>query len=511
MPIKPSRVVRIAAGFVFSALLACAAQGGAIGTEAAFAKVRNSPPELYAFLLRMPKGADLHNHLSGAVYAETYLGLAVRQQDCVDLEHMSFADAVNGACRSNQLAAAKVATDGALESKLIDSLSMRDFVPGAQSAHDHFFATFDKVGAVSHAGPGELIADVVRRAAEQNESYLELMALTAGAAINDMGKQVGFDNDMDATRRKLVQAGLENAAAALRVHVDAFEKGRIAALGCDTNAASEPCHVQVRYVFQVLRESPPAQIFAQVLAGFYLASIDPRVAAVNFVQPEDGEISMRDYSLQMRMVAFARRLYPRVHVTLHAGELWNGLVRPDGLRFHIREAVEVALAERIGHGVDIGFENEAVQTLQDMHSRGIDVEINLTSNAQILGVSGKDHPFPLYRRYGVPVTLSTDDEGVERTHLTMEYLRAVQTYALSYADLKQIVRNSLEFSFLPGESYWTNWHYVRPVSPCVGGRSTSSCRDFLARSEKARAQADLEERFVKFEAQPLGTKVTMVP
>ncbi|MDQ2950603.1 MAG: adenosine deaminase, partial [Acidobacteriota bacterium] len=31
-----------------------------------FNTLRNSPPELYAFLLRMPKGADLHNHLSGA-------------------------------------------------------------------------------------------------------------------------------------------------------------------------------------------------------------------------------------------------------------------------------------------------------------------------------------------------------------------------------------------------------------------------------------------------------------
>jgi hypothetical protein len=41
------------------------------------------------------------------------------------------------------------------------------------------------------------------------------------------------------------------------------------------------------------------------------------------------------------------------------------------------------------------------------------VEINLTSNDQILGVHGAMHPFPAYRAAGVPTVLSTDDEGVE--------------------------------------------------------------------------------------------------
>jgi len=81
------------------------------------------------------------------------------------------------------------------------------------------------------------------------------------------------------------------------------------------------------------------------------------------------------------------------------------------------------------------------------------VEISLTSNDVILGVSGKDHPFPLYRLFGVPVALSSDDEGVSRTDITHEYVRAVQTYDLRYADLKRMVRTSLEHSFLRGRVY----------------------------------------------------------
>jgi len=49
----------------------------------------------------------------------------------------------------------------------------------------------------------------------------------------------------------------------------------------------------------------------------------------------------RDYTLQMRMIAYLHSVYPRGHVTLHAGELVPGLVEPADLTFHIRQAVEM--------------------------------------------------------------------------------------------------------------------------------------------------------------------------
>jgi len=187
------------------------------------------------------------------------------------------------------------------------------------------------------------------------------------------------------------------------------------------------------------------------------------------VQPEDGVVSMRDYSLQMKMVAYARKLYPKVHVSLHAGELALGLVPPDQLRFHVREAVDVAGADRIGHGVDILYETGSRALMERMRQRHVLVEINLTSNDQILGVRGEDHPFNAYRRAGVPLALSTDDEGVARSHLTAEFLRAVLTYKLTYADVKEMARNSLRYAFLDDSS-------------------------------KAQLEKDLEERFRAFEA-----------
>ena len=135
------------------------------------------------------------------------------------------------------------------------------------------------------------------------------------------------------------------------------------------------------------------------------------------------------------------------------------------------------------------------------------VEVNLTSNDVILNVKGSDHPFMLYRKYGVPVALSTDDEGVSRIDLTHEFVRAAETYPLSYLDLKLMVRTSLEHAFLPGASLWqsrTPERLDKPVAVCSGqlGQETPSgeCAKFIAGSEKAQQEWELERRFRAFEA-----------
>jgi adenosine deaminase len=215
---------------------------------------------------------------------------------------------------------------------------------------------------------------------------------------------------------------------------------------------------------------------------------------------------MTDYALQMRMIAFLHPLYPRVHISLHAGEIAPGLVPYEGLCCHIRLAIEQAAAERIGHGVDIMYEDRPHELLKEMAAKHVMVEISLSSNDLILGVSGKEHPFPLYRQFGVPVSLNTDDEGVSRIDLTHEYVRAVQTYDLHYMDLKQMARTGLEHTFLAGDSVWeARDKFTATVPACsrdaIGTEKPSaSCAAFLKSSEKAQQQWALERRFREWEA-----------
>jgi adenosine deaminase len=145
------------------------------------------------------------------------------------------------------------------------------------------------------------------------------------------------------------------------------------------------------------------------------------------------------------------------------------------------------------------YEKDPTALLKEMHDKRVAVEINLTSNDLILGISGDQHPFNAYRKAGVPLLLSTDDEGVSRSLLTHEFERAVHTYGLTYANLKELVRNSLEYSFAPGASYWEKGGYARPTAACTGGKQRAACKDFLTKNEKARLEADLEERFAEFE------------
>ncbi|MBL4869742.1 MAG: hypothetical protein JKX72_02180, partial [Robiginitomaculum sp.] len=136
---------------------------------------------------------------------------------------------------------------------------------------------------------------------------------------------------------------------------------------------------------------------------------------------------------------------------LHAGELWLGLVHPSELRDHIQKAVKIGHAKRIGHGTDIIFETNYKDLLKYMAEHEIMVEINLTSSDALLGITGNEHPYLVYKNAGVPLSFSTDDEGVARIDLTHEYMRAVKELNVSYAELKHYTYNGLRYAFIDAD------------------------------------------------------------
>ena len=473
------------------------------------------PLALHAFLAAMPKGGDLHSHLAGAVYAETWLRDAAADKICIDPQALAFAHRGTALaiepCAAGSVAASTLQQNQLLYDKLIDAFSMRTFVPATgDSGHDHFFASFDHFIGLAESHKPEWVDELAQRAAAQNEQYLELMDTPDAAfAVIARSKPVPPGTGYAAWRQQLLDGGLAQQAVAVRQQMDRFEQTRRQQERCETAQPAPACTVDVRYLYQVLRNMPAPAVFAQILLGFEIAAADlasphPHYVGLNLVQPEDAQYSMADYTLHMQMIAALRPFYPRVPVTLHAGELAPGLVPPEGLRFHIREAVDVAGAQRIGHGVDVMYEDQPYELLKTMADRHVMVEINLTSNDVILGIQGKDHPLPLYRKYGVPVALSTDDEGVSRIDITHEYVKAAGTFGLTYLDLKEMARNSVEYSFLPGESLWSNHDYRHPQFACVtslssGGQPAFACGALLAASPKAQQQWQLEQRFRRFE------------
>ncbi|HEY2119544.1 MAG TPA: hypothetical protein VGH37_10205 [Candidatus Acidoferrum sp.] len=469
---------------------------------------KTNPLALRHFLFGMPKGADLHNHLAGAVYAESWIRVAAETNLCVDPLAHSLSQPQNaGSCASGQVPATEALKNQSLYDALIDAFSMRSFVPSTGiSGHDHFFSTFEKFQEAYFLRLGEYVDEVASRAAAQNEQYLELMHTPSYAHTAAIAHEIGWKDDLAALREQILKRGISDDITHAKGELDQTEEIRHQREHCGQPNATAACEVQIRYLCQVLRGFPKEIVFSQTLFCFELATIDPRYVGINFVMPEDAYIAMTDYTLQMRMVAFLHNLYPKVHISLHAGEIAPGLVPYEGLCCHIRLAVEQAHAERIGHGVDVMYEERPHELLREMAAKHVMVEINLTSNDIILGVSGNEDPLPIYRQFHVPVALSTDDEGVSRIDLTHEYVRAVDTYGFSYADLKQMVRTGMEHTFLPGSSLWaTPDDFAHAVASCsrdsLGVEKPSPrCKDFLNSNEKANAQWELERRFKSFES-----------
>ena len=428
----------------------------AVRAAARFAHIQQDHTALRAFLARMPKGGDLHVHLSGAVYAERLIAWAKDDKLCV----RGGDTIVDPPCdATNTVAVADVLANQNNYDRLVNALSMRWFNPSSAvpSGHDQFFGTFGRFGAATEKRFVDMIVDQLDGYAADHVQYVELMSTFLNWDERDrLIKALGTATDPAAMLAALQQGGLDDVVAAMtRRLADATAKID-ARLACGTPQAHPGCSVTYRHIAQINRVSSPSSVFVQTAAAAALIRAgrrDPNsaaasVVAFNFVAPEDNLVALRDYRAQMRTIRFLAG--SDVPVSLHAGELWLGLVPPADLTFHIRDAVEVAGARRIGHGVSLAFEHDMDGLLAEMRQRHVAVEINLTSNDVILGVRGKDHPLPTYLAAGVPVVLSTDDAGVSRINLTNEYFRAVRDYRLDYRTLKRIARNSLEFSFLSG-------------------------------------------------------------
>src|ERR1051326_6039829 len=151
-----------------------------------FESVRNQPLLLHAFLQQMPKGGDLHNHLSGAIYAESFITWAAQDGLCVDRNALALAQPPCDATAGKPSATVAL-QDSTLYGHLLDALSMRQFVAGAESGHDHFFATSAEFRAATKGSDADMLAEGRWRAAAGHLQYMGLMFNPDGGSASSLG------------------------------------------------------------------------------------------------------------------------------------------------------------------------------------------------------------------------------------------------------------------------------------------------------------------------------------
>jgi adenosine deaminase len=253
-------------------------------TAHAYEAARANPLDLHAFLARMPKGADLHYHLSGGIYAESLIRAAAEDGLCVDLASHSFVKPAGEMppapaqpdCRYGTVPAAKAFVDQNLYDTLINAFSMRSFVPSpGVSGHDHFFDTFGKFGGTSKKHAGEWLDEAASRAALQNEQYMELMETPDFSHAARIASEIGWRDDLSQFRTELLARGLREEIAEATAARDEAEASRRKIEHCGEPQETPACKITIRYIYQILRGFSKEQVFAQTLLGFETASADP--------------------------------------------------------------------------------------------------------------------------------------------------------------------------------------------------------------------------------------------
>ncbi len=485
-----------------------------------FESIKNDPLALREFLYNLPKGGDLHNHMSGAVYAESYIQWAAEDGWCVNRENLNIIRpqvrpqiqgegqpkaAAGGAAGKascdpgKERLASDALADPALYAAMIDGMSVRQWDSARKPGQYQFFESFGRFDmGLAASRMGDAFAESRRRSAAQNLHYLELIVqLDQGRALLDAPKKLawkeaGGEQDFADMHHQLAAAGLftEKRSALL----DKAEAAMNAALGCGTARSDKACAMPLRYQCQVLRAFPKESVFAQIAFCFELANSDPRVVTLNLVQPEDWYVPVRDFDLHMQIIDYFHQQFPKVRITLHAGELGFGQVPPDVLGQHIPKSIDSGHANRIGHGTDIMYYSHPADLMAEMVQKNVAVEIAPSSSKYILGVTGKNHPFRHYLKAGVPLVIATDDEGVARSDITNEYQQAVEQHGLTYAEIKKISLDSLEYGFLAGESLTSCDAKTPKPLP-----HAANCDTITKSSEKAAAQWKLRQAFAVFE------------
>jgi adenosine deaminase/adenosine deaminase CECR1 len=422
-------------------------------------KNRNNEALLTAFFQQMPKGGDLHHHFSGSVYAEPLLERAIAEDFYLNLETMAVSKTKPATGNWEKFSSLK--NNGKLEQyqqQVMQTWSVKDY-NGSVPSDDQFFDSFMKFETTIQGHFAEGILELKKRALAENVSYIEtqLSTIPCDMNVSDLTdfntklRQAASQKDEKAVLKLLDELYKSLQQKDAKKYAADFNTNFIAKLHKDLKIDDD--RFTMRYQNFVLRFMDPVDLFKNLTIAFISANDSKLVAGVNIVSPEHGENSMKDYWLHMVMFKYCHSKYPDVKYTLHAGELTLGLVQPEDLTWHINDAIYIAGANRIGHGVDIAYEANSYDLLRYMAKNNIPIEINLTSNEFILKVKENRHPFTLYKEFNVPIVISTDDAGILRTNMTEQYVLLAKRYPdVSYAIIKQYVYNSINYSFIQDAS-----------------------------------------------------------
>ena len=424
-----------------------------------FASVKRSGDRklLRELLLAFPKGADLHSHLSGAVPVNYLIDIAERfgyqavfsrhQHTFLGFVLPGLKSHLSGRCTDPWSKCVGVSSlsphdkEGVARALTLDMTDPDRTEPGQ---YREFTRVFHRMSALTNNADvmPVLVKRAMKVAAYQNITYLELKILPMGRK-DSQGNRVLIEVLLKSLRTAVDEMNQRLSSSGRKEVVVRF----IAAFSRRSAATKEGGPTNL----EPIRCSPTCP--SRLTQGYYLATgaVPRTVVGVDLVGLPEVDIphssSFPSFLSEMQHLA---RKFPGANITLHAGETHD-----PAFDDHVQQAIAVG-AKRIGHAFNLQRLPSAQQAICNSN---VAIEISLTSNLR-LGLPAnstiRDHPFPTYFRREIcrnsdgylPVTLNTDDAGFFATDLTEEFVKAVMAFDLSWAEVKKLARNSLEYAFV---------------------------------------------------------------
>lgn len=408
-----------------------------------FQTIRENPEKLLDFFQKMPKGADIHHHAMGAIWVEDIIKKAIELNLWVDSRDATLFSAFK---ENTTPLKTLIEQEGSFEFCL-EKWSVSGFY-NKNTAHFHFFDIFPKIEAVFIGNEAYWLDKIVAQAEREKLLYVETLIECPTETENVRKLALQYQGNLDEFS---TDADFEQFYSFIKT--DKFKKSIENVISLtDSWVSSLGARYQCQLKFQLytIRNLDPREVLALIILSYEAASLSDHIVGVNLVAPEYEENTLKYYSMQMRACRFLGTKFPNVNLALHAGELTEKIVPHEHLEFHIYEAISVAKAKRVGHGVDLLTEAKRNYILDIMSEKPIAIEILPDSNDFILQVSGAEHPFEAYHLSGVPVVVATDDPGILRCSLAEQFLKlALDNKYLQYSHFKIFAMNSIRYSFLP--------------------------------------------------------------
>lgn len=394
-------------------------------------KQQASPEQLYEFLYLLPKGGDLHNHLSGSNFSEWWFALASDPQ-------------LNGGYQYYTQLYAKMCQNGNAN----EFTSIGHFLAFRNIQHSHYIqlsecektqykALSDLSSAEKQGWYNSIRLD---KTDEGRDEFFEKHWPRLNELMNNPYIQANLlvKNMQAFGKENLVYLETQvSARNMLRADGSLFTPEQVVDIYRQRLSQKDALRsgVTARLQYTLLRFTPDAEQQLEWIYRFVDQHRDLYVG-INMAGREDN-----DKGYPLRFLPTLRKLratIPAIDLSIHAGEV-------DEPNFHVRDTLLLG-ATRIGHGVNL---IDDPQTMLLMRNGQALVEINLVSNLLLEYVDDySQHPFPEYLRTGVPVALSTDDRGMWDSTMTDEYYVAVKEFNLSWQELLKLGENSLKYSFV---------------------------------------------------------------